>query len=71
MLGQRRGYLIVNRAGDRVYVATGDKVGICTGSKTSKVTVVGDPDATVGGAELSGKAMGTQLPGAGAGCHQG
>lgn len=53
-LSQRRGYLIVNRAGDadRVYVATGDKVGIGAGSEVSQVTVVGSNEATVGGAEL-------------------
>jgi hypothetical protein len=51
---QRRGYLIINRTGDadRVYVATSDKVGIGAGGEASTVTVVGSPEATVGGAEL-------------------
>src|SRR6185295_9925606 len=53
-LSQRRGYLIVNRVGDgdRVYIATGDKVGLGAGNEASGLTVVGGPDATVGGAEL-------------------
>jgi hypothetical protein len=55
-VSERRGYLIVNRAGDgdHIYVATGDKVGIGAGNEASSVTVVSGPDATVGGAALSG-----------------
>src|SRR5262249_28125244 len=51
---QRRGYLIVNRAGDadRIYVATGEQVGIGAGNEAAQVTVVGSPETTVGGAQL-------------------
>src|SRR5262245_23688933 len=53
-LNQRRGYLIINRAGDadRVYVATGDKVSIGSNSEVSQVTVIGNNEATVGGVAL-------------------
>jgi hypothetical protein len=51
---QRRGYLIVNRAGDadRVYLATGEQVGIGASGAVTQLTVVGAAQETVGGAQL-------------------
>jgi len=46
---QRRGYLIVNRAGDadRVWIATSEQVGIGTGDELPQVTVIGSREAMV------------------------
>jgi hypothetical protein len=51
---QRRGYLIVSRAGeaDRVYLATGEQVAIGAGSAATELTVVGAVKETLGSAPL-------------------
>jgi hypothetical protein len=60
-LSQRRGYLIVNRAGDadRVYVATSEKIGIGASGDGAQLTVVGDGKETVADAQVQSTASRT------------